>query len=89
MSSFQVIKYDHLDLNNRPSECQTSSHDMNTGLWSYSDPLCTSLVNVPLQLWRKTSNKKRALNKMPCDNKGNCHYRTKSEILGGAFSETS
>ena len=33
-----------------------------------------SIANVFSQLWRKIKNKKRALNKMPCDNKENSHF---------------
>ena len=32
-----------------------------------------NIVNMSLKLWRHTNTKKRALNKMPCGKKENCH----------------
>ena len=43
----------------------------------------TIIVSVSLQLWRQTNATKRALDKMPCDNKENCQSWRQIIIFGG------
>ena len=50
--------------------------DFSTNKWEkyiFSKNVVTFIVNVSLQLWRQTNNKKKALNKTHCDNKDKCH----------------